>query len=185
MANMASHVRSEVVGHEHFLEEADQRERRSAVDLIDVEFTRLRYLRDQAGGTLDGSCNQLREVRHVDGEVHEIGNRRVVFAVHIDRVRERLKGIERNANRQDDLQRGHVGLHACGSEHLDKTVKKEVEVFEDAEQAEIGDEAQGHPALARSRGPYSRVSSARRQSRPRSTAGSGTGTASPRTRRNT
>ena len=50
--------------------------------------------------------NEVREHRNEAGEIHEVAHGAGFAAVDIDRVAHRLEGVEADAERQDDFEKG-------------------------------------------------------------------------------
>ncbi len=94
-------------------------------------------LRHQGERPLDRPGHQLREERDVEGKIEKPPGRRGLSAIHVDRVAQGLEGVERDADRQDDVQRG---LGDAETQHLQQVhglADKEAKVFEDREQPEV------------------------------------------------
>lgn len=119
----------------------------AAVDgLRIVECPALMELRKQAGGPLDGAGHQLREETDVGEKCRDVAARLDVPAVHVDAVAQGLERIETDAHRQQDVERGPVGLETDAAEQQGQIFRKKVVVFEDAEDREVQDDvANGHP----------------------------------------
>ena len=98
------------VGHKHFLAKAPEHLAKAVDDLIIFKGTRAKHLRQQVGGTLDGTCHELREEGDVGEEGEDIVRGGQLTPMNVDGVAEGLKGIERDADGQDEAQRGQVGM---------------------------------------------------------------------------
>ena len=61
-------------------------------------------LRQKAGGTLNGPCHQLGKETDVGDESHYIACGGNITTVYINTIAESLKGVERDANRQQPIQ---------------------------------------------------------------------------------
>ena len=85
----------------------------------------------------DRSGDQLRKHRDVDRDFEQAAVRLHLAAIHIDEIRDRMEGEERNAERQRDARQRESVAAERGIERADR----EVGVLEDAEQREIGRDA--------------------------------------------
>ena len=93
----------------------------------------------EKGEFQDRPGDEVGEHRHEAGEIDEIRHRFGFAAVDVDRVAQRLEGIEADAERQDDAKE-RVELGVLEAERLDEavvTLDPEVEVFKEAEGGEI------------------------------------------------
>jgi hypothetical protein len=54
--------------------------------------------------TLDRTCHQLRVIEHVESQIPKVALRFLVAAIHLDGVAQRLKGMERQPNREKDRE---------------------------------------------------------------------------------
>ena len=100
-------------------------------------------LRQEAVGALDGSGDQVGEVQHGQEKVAETARGVELAAVDVDGIREGLKCIKRYSDREDHTERPEVGVEVDDVEQVLEGGGKEVEVFEEGEQANIGGDAQG------------------------------------------
>jgi hypothetical protein len=90
----------------------------------------------------DRSRDQVREHGDEAGEIDEVRHRFGFAAVNVDRVAQRLEGVEADPEREDDSKKG-VELCLLQPERLDQPVvafDPEVEVFEKTECGEIQDD---------------------------------------------
>src|SRR6266436_4836424 len=89
----------------------------------------------EKGEFQDWARDEMREHRNEAGEIDEVRHRLSLAAINIDRVAERLKGIETDAERQHHAEKG-VELCVMKPEPFGEGVPPldaEVEVFEKAQ----------------------------------------------------
>jgi hypothetical protein len=134
---------SDVVGDHQLLEEPPADQTEAAPGLLHREAARRLDLWQQERGALDWSGNQVREERHERGKVEQVPARVELSLVHVDGVTHRLERVERNPHRQQDPQRRLIPGEAHRGQHRGDVVHEEVEVLEEAEHAEVRDNA--HP----------------------------------------
>jgi hypothetical protein len=85
-----------------------------------------------------------------EGELKEVAGRLELPPVDVDRVTEGLERIERDADRQEHVEEGRV----CDLDvekqlqNVGCRLRREVEVLEDAEEPQVGDQADHQPSLA-------------------------------------
>ena len=132
----------------HLLDQPHENELRAAEQLVARHAAAVFDLRQQVLGPLDGPGHQLREVRDVDAEGDQVAGRGMVPLVDADRVGHGLEGVEADADRQDDLQKGQVGLEAKLGQQRPGTVDEEVEVLERPEQPQVDAHADQQKQLA-------------------------------------
>ena len=78
-----------------------------------------------------------KEETHIDKKCYGVFCWRNFFAVHVDAVAYGLKRVERQTNRQQDLQCRPIGVEAEQLEHVAHGVFEKIEVFEDHEYGEV------------------------------------------------
>ena len=81
---------------------------------------------------LDRACLQLREICYEEGEIEEAVGWLELLPIDIDSVAKRLKGIERNADREHYVQMQPVRLDAYVVQSNDKAVDEKIEILENA-----------------------------------------------------
>ena len=97
----AIHVEREIIGQRQFLEQADQEERKPVGEVVQSKRRRLLELRQHLPRPLDRPGHELREEADERGEAQEVPLARHPAQVEVDGVTHRLKGEERDADRQD------------------------------------------------------------------------------------
>jgi hypothetical protein len=102
-----------------------------------VELSVALKLRKQVRRSFDRACHQLREEADVGEEFHNIMRGWQFLLIDINGITERLKSIERDANRQYDVHRHPVEVEAHHPEERIQILDKEVIIFEDAENCQI------------------------------------------------
>ena len=166
-------VAAQVVGQGHFLEKADQKERQAVRDALPVDLRRALQLRQQIVSPLDRPGHQLRKERHERQEADEAAFRLDRAEIGVDRVAHRLERVKRDADGQDDFR--DVPIVFVLEETSDKTeggidnfvgqcrmkrspqeasmasmfVSDEFGILKEPEKAEIADQADNEPELAR------------------------------------
>ena len=99
----------------------------------------------------DRSSDQLGEQRHVTGELEEVLCRRNMAPVGVDNVRDRVKRVERDSNRQDDIQVWRLKVHAKGVKNGMRGLNAEVGVFEERQKRQIDYDRHDETELASDR----------------------------------
>ena len=133
------------VGDDDLLEHAPEDEAHAVATLLVGKGAGRGDLRQKVGGPLDGPGHELGEEGDEGGEADGISGGLEVAAVDVDGVGEGLKGVEGDADGQDDMQGG--GVHGdtkripCGDPVLDE----EVGVLEVSEDAEVDGEGDPEP----------------------------------------
>ena len=98
-------------------------------------------------GALDGTSHQLGEECDIKGEVEQVGSGLGVSPVDIDCVAQGLEGLERDADRKNDVQGDRIGLIV--EEGLKKPGEaggEEIEVFENPQDSQVHGDGKGTPA---------------------------------------
>ncbi len=103
-------------------------------------------MRNEIACTHDRSCHQLGKERDIKSIIQQTGQRRYLATVHIYRVTQRLESEERNAHRQEYVQRFKESPCQRGKESA-----QEVGVLKITQQAQIDAQADPHPRLAQQR----------------------------------
>ena len=105
---LVSHL-PDVIGKQHLFAETDAKARHAAEDVLAVQLARI-DLRRNVHIADNRSCNELRKHRNIQQQLPVGPLRRNVFAVHVDRIRQRLKRIKRDADRKRNLRHGKRGF---------------------------------------------------------------------------
>ena len=112
---------------------------KSLCEVIPRGPARIDNLREQPMGALNRARHQLRKKCHIESEVGQACGGLGVSTVDIDRIAQGLKGVEGDAYWQNDVQGD--GICFIAEERFEEPGKacgKEVEVFEDSEDAKVG-----------------------------------------------
>ena len=133
----AVHFNGHRVSNDQFLEESPEGQPQSVNGQFIIKGPAFFQLRQQVRGTLDRSCHQQREVTHEQTVIRPVAGWCDPAIVNVDHIRKSMKGIERDAYGQQDLERPGIGLHAQGLQQTDGRVYKKVEVLEEPEKAEV------------------------------------------------
>ena len=104
------------------------------------ELCSIRELGQKVGSANDGAGQKLGKKRDEQCKVQGRTRGRDAPAIDVDAVAEGLKCIERNSNREDDLQWGPAHLGAERIENLNRGMLEQSGIFEKTEQSEIGPE---------------------------------------------
>jgi hypothetical protein len=116
----------------------------------------LEKLRHEIFTPLDRTCDELREKRDEERVDAEVLLRRDLPAVYVDHVGEALEGVKRDADGQDDVQRGRAQGNRDEREQLRNRAGEEVEVLEEKQQQKWNRDGDGENPLARAPGPAGR-----------------------------
>ena len=100
--------RRKVVRDDHLLEEAEQHLPRAVGRLDPVEVTILFELLQQILGEIDRASDEVREEGDEAEVLNNVAHRPEPAAVNVDRVAERLKSVEGDSERQNDLEQNRV-----------------------------------------------------------------------------
>ena len=138
----------EPIGDHQFLEQAyhDQRHARGGERPVPAPLGL--QLRHQPDRTLDRPGDQLGEEHHIDRELAEMLLRLALPAEDVDRVAQRLEGVERDPEREQEQHRGERAV--AGREgNLEPLIGGLGEELEYPQEAEIGGDADPHQRAAR------------------------------------
>ena len=136
-----------VVGNHHLLEESPEHLTQAVDCLVAMKLPLPLELRQQVGGPLDGTSNELREEAYEGEEGEQVARGTYLSAVDIDGVAQRLEGVEADAHGQDHLQGAGRQLPAEEREGIDEAVDEEVVVLEGAQYGQVeGDVERGDEA---------------------------------------
>ena len=137
----------EVVGDEDFFEEAPEDEMQAGGDFGGGDGARLGDLGEEGVGALDGSGDEVGEVEDAEEEVEERVGGVDLAAIDIDGVGEGLEGVKGDADGEDDLKGEGTDLDAEGGKEGVEVGGEEVEVFEEAEEEQVGDDGEDEPGF--------------------------------------
>lgn len=130
-------IDSTIVSYDYLLEKAPQHLATTVNSLRIIEGARTLELRQKIGGTFNRTRYQLREETDIGQKGYRITCRCQLLAIDIYAIGQGLKGIEGDAHRQYNMQGGGLECYAKGGKGIDKALHKEVEVFEEAQYAQI------------------------------------------------
>ena len=99
----------DVIGKQNLFPQTDAKARHTAEDVLAVRLARV-DLRRNVHIADNRSCNELRKHRNIQQQLPVRPLRRNVFAVHVDRIRQRLKCVKRDADRKRNLRHGKRGF---------------------------------------------------------------------------
>lgn len=142
------HANRQAVCDHYLLEEPPQNQPSTVYDSLDIESVFLVKLRHKAHSPLDGARNQLGEEAYVEREDAKVAFRFLLTSVDIDRVAQRLKGIERNACRKQKLEHRDVIANVESIKGVLEACTEKVEVLEGEEHSQIRRETEGQPVPA-------------------------------------
>lgn len=95
------------------------------------------------GSSFDRTCHELGEESHIGKEGDWVLGWLHLTAIHIDGVAHRLKGVEADPHRENQVERTGMSLESDKVDKLSSRLDKEIEVFEESKEAEVEDEAEG------------------------------------------
>src|SRR6185436_2218725 len=142
------HEHRQPVGNHHLLEQAPGHELQAVHHALVVKRMFRVELGEEVLGPLDGAGNQLRIKHHVKRIDDEVPFSFVVAAIDLDGVAHGLKGMKRQAYGKNDRQGRNCVVQPKrlrGSGHI---VIEEIEVLEERQDANVGDDAQRQEALS-------------------------------------
>ena len=134
-------VGGDPVGAHELLEGSPQREPEPAPEGLGGQAPIALDLRQQVPGAHDRPSDEVRKHRDERGVVEEAPPRLEGSPPDVDRVGQRLERVERDPDGERDLQQGQGDRPAERVERALDVRRKEVEVFERPEQAEVAGEA--------------------------------------------
>ena len=139
---------ADVVGDHQLLEEAPADQPEAAARMLDGEHPPPFDLGQQERGALNRPGDQVRKERDERRQVEQVAAGAQLSLVDVDRVAHRLERVEGNADRQQHAQRRLVPGHPGRRQHRVHVVDEEVEVLEEAQHPEVGDDAEPQERLA-------------------------------------
>ncbi len=131
----------EVVGDENLLEVSPGDEPCAIAQLLARDRARAVDLRQQRRRAQDRSGDQVRKEGDEHGEIQQVPRRGDLPSIHVDDVAHRHERVERDPDRQEDVQRDEVDLPAERSEDAVQAVGEEIEVFEEPQERQVEAEA--------------------------------------------
>ena len=145
------HRREETVREDDLLPEAEHHERHPPTQVVAGRAPRVLGLRQELRGAHDGSRHQAREEAHEERVVEEPLRGREHAAIDVDRVGQRLERVERDADRQDHVQRRRRPLDSGETERGREVLQEERGVLEVGEQPQVRRHARDQPPAAHRR----------------------------------
>src|ERR1043166_688367 len=124
-----------------FLKKAPQHQFKAVGDPLIIERMLLGELMNEILGAFNGAGDKLRIEEHIQREDPKLPLRLLVSPVNLDRIRQRLKGMKRQSDRQDNAEKRNriAEMKQCGE--LSQVRIKEIEVLEECEGSDVGDNA--------------------------------------------
>lgn len=133
-------VDADIIRNNRFLEKTAYNQEDSLSEHLLRDKQRTADLRDKVACTHDGACHQLREERYIESIVQQVGEGRYLFAIHIDRIAQRLESEERDADRKKYV---HCGKRAACQRS--KEPAEEIRIFKVAQQSQVYQQTDRHP----------------------------------------
>jgi hypothetical protein len=140
--------RRQVVGDEHLLEHAPRDEPAAFDHLRGGDHARPRDLGQEQRRAQNRAGDQVRKIGHEQRELDQVRGRRDLAAIHVDDVADRHERVERDADRQNDVDRDRIEPPPERGKHRREPAREEVEVLEEPQHAEVEHEARDerHPS---------------------------------------
>ena len=123
-----------IVRDDKLVEEPPGEEQESVPDLIRLEASAPLDLREEAARAFDGSGDELRKKGDIQRVVGDIPARFDPSAVYVDRVAKGLKRIERDADREHDVEPRHENLEPDRFQRAARVLHEETEILEEPEE---------------------------------------------------
>ena len=137
----------ELIGHHHFLGQAEKEQQQPAQHVVGRRALPMVEIAEEFARAHDGPGHQLREERNEQRVIDGIGDRFLFLAVDIDHVRHALERVKADSQRKNDAEREGV-LRPV--QQVRDVGGEEIVVLEEAEQAEIGGQADRRARLCAS-----------------------------------
>ena len=142
------------IGQQDLFRQAEAEERDAARE-AGQRVLALLQLRGDVGEAEDRAGDELREHRDEASKIDEVADRARLAPVHIDGVAHRVKRVEANTERKDDLEReieSKVGQSERGHQRR-PAFGGEIEILKEAEQAQVRGDRHYESDLLRPRAP--------------------------------
>jgi len=133
------------IGNDDLFEKADCHFLQTDERVVGFQFMRFLELREQIVGTFDRTRNELRKEGNEKRIPTEMAFRFDIAAVNVNNVRKRLERIEGNADGKNQFERNEICFSAEKIPKGNGRIRKEVEIFEEKQNAERRDERDGKP----------------------------------------
>lgn len=134
-------VQRETIRDHQLLEEAPAHLFQSRRDGAVLQVVAFVELVEQVLRTFDWTGHELGKEHHVRRIRDEVLLRLLLAPIDFNHIAQTLKGVEREPDRQDDLERRILQLPPEEPDHVDEGVGEEVEVLEDKQNQTGGDDA--------------------------------------------
>ena len=136
------HVGGTIVRHDNLFEQSPEDLAHAVHRLRVVEMPLLQELRQEIGGTLDRSGDELGKERQECGKGNEVMCGLYLPAVNVYGIGQGLEGVETDTDRQNQVQEQAIGL---ATKEFGKGTDKEIVVLVCAEDGEIKQDIQPKP----------------------------------------
>ena len=141
-------AREQRIGEHHFFEKTQRHQKQTPQEPALLRLRRMLELRKEIARTHDRSCHELRKERNREREIAQRPRRPHHAAVDVERVGEGVKGVERDADGQEDIEVRRLVLNAATRQRPGEVLEEEVPVLEKAEHAQVHGHADPEPDLA-------------------------------------
>ena len=84
-------------------------------------------------------------------KIQDIMRRFKLFLVNVNRVTKLLKSVKADTDRKNNMKRIYINRYIHFSQHPDKAINKEVEVFKETQKAKIKDDTHQNEPLSENR----------------------------------
>lgn len=140
--------RGEVVGDNDFFEHSPDDQPNPLGDLLVCYDSFLCELWEEVLSPFDRAGHQLREETNVREELQQVFGWRYLFSVHVNCVAHALESVERNSDGQNEVPCSWFGVDSELGEAGYNRIDEEPAILEEAEHAEVHDDAHGQPPFA-------------------------------------
>ena len=137
------------VSNDNFEEEAPHHPKQTVADVIVFQLMRRVELRQEVGRTFNRPGDQLREEADERRVLDEIRLHAHVAAVNINDIRQRLKDVERDANRQQHVKTGCDRRKTHPPANNVEVIDGKVEILVEEENREVDSEGHADPDLGK------------------------------------
>ena len=132
----------------HFLNRPIRKKRTPSSKRMPVPVFAAADLRQEVAGADDGSGDEVREEEDEQHEVGQVALGRHAAAVDVHDIIDRLEGVEGDADGGEDLPAAaSEAADAAAVQRFQERAEEEIGIFEIAEQAEVGGDADGDERL--------------------------------------
>ena len=110
----------------------------------EVKFMRLKELSGKLVVDADRTLDDLREEGHEQQQLEGIALSVGFLAVNVHDVAHRLEGVERDTQRQKELERRYRERNSEAAEHIVEAAREEAVILQKRENAEVDNQRQSH-----------------------------------------